>query len=169
MYSLSTGVGCDCITSSQMQADLVDVLFEFPCPFIACASLLAAVGAHNAIGTLGPNQSLYSFVDVISDCANGIARLPLGIGQGPIHCPQAGNERTCVPAPHRDEHRSCAGQFTSELSRLQSLRSMPVSRITSPPENTARNWQDIETALIDLSLCRGCVTVEISPFRARAV
>jgi hypothetical protein len=33
-----------------------------------------------------------------------------------------------------------------------------------PPENTARSWQDIQTALIDLSLCRGFVTIAARQF-----
>ena len=41
---------------------------------------LTTVGTHNAIGTLTPNQSFYSFVDFIPDFPHCVASLPLGIG-----------------------------------------------------------------------------------------
>ena len=58
--------------------------------------------AHQTIATLVLHEILHPFVDVISDCENGIERLMLGIGQRPIQCPQARNERTHFTAAHGD-------------------------------------------------------------------
>src|SRR5215469_993444 len=72
--------------------------------------------AH-AVRTLAAQQTLHLFVDFISNCANGIKRLPLRIRQRPIDDSQARHKGASFPTAHCDQHRSTASEFVSELLR----------------------------------------------------